>query len=405
MSKVMITPLHCVDCAADLMKRLENASGLQGFSYDGDHNTLTFPEGTDKDKLERVLNADKIFIRQDEATDHEEALIIQKSSKVPIHDKNHDVDHAKNHGHDHSHDHGHNHSRGGHLSNLKETSSEKNILLVFVLNLVFSIMEFIAGIMLNSTSIFTDAIHDFGDALSVGLAWIFEKLSLRHSDRQFTFGHRRFSLLGALITGTFLIVGSLISLSRAIPRLLSPEEVNYSGMLYLSIAAIIINGAAAWLLMGRRSKNESILTVHMLEDLLGWVGILIISIILHFKPWYFLDPIVSVLIALYILKEAVPQTVDTIKILLESVPEGADISELEKGILGVKGVHGLSHLHFWSMDGEENTFAVTLFTKAADPLEQQRIRREVQSLLAPRGVNCSTIEIDYDPEGLIQGRN
>lgn len=386
MSKVHITPLHCVDCAADLLNRLEKATGHPGFIYDKHHRTLTIPEGADRDQLEHVLNADKIYILRGGEKSYEDPLHSEHNSKKA-------EGHEKKQGH---HEH---------LTGIKARSSEKNILLVFALNLVFSIIEFIAGILLNSTSIFSDAIHDFGDALSVGLAWVFERLSLRHSDKQYTFGHRRFSLLGALITGTFLILGAFVSLSRAIPRLLSPEEVNYSGMLYLSIAAIIMNGLAAWLLMGKRSKNESILTVHMLEDLLGWVGILIISIILHFKPWYILDPIVSILISLYILKEATQQTVGTVKILLESVPEGVDIHELEQGILGIEGVHGLSHLHFWSMDGAENNFAVTLFTDAADPLEQQRIRRQLQSLLAPQGVNCSTIEIDFDPEGLIQGRH
>lgn len=389
--KIRITPLHCVDCAAELVEQLEEASGRPGFSYNEEQRTLKVPEGIDRDRLEHVLNADKIYILPDQE-EHPEAVHRhdgQPTDKAPGH--HHAEVHHKGGGH---HDHG---------TGLRAGSSERNILLVFILNLVFSIIEFIAGFLLNSTSIFSDAIHDFGDALSVGLAFLFEKLSKRHRNQQFTFGHRRFSLLGALITGTFLIVGAIFSLTRAIPRLLAPEPVNYSGMLYLALAAIVMNGLAAWLLLGRRSKNESMLTVHMLEDLMGWVGILIISVILHFRPWFILDPIVSILISLYILKEAIPQTVDTVKILLESVPEGVDLKGLEQSILAVKGVHGVRHLHFWSMDGEENNFAVTLFTDCADVKEQQRIRRQVQDLLPPRGVNCATIQIDYDPAKLILG--
>lgn len=386
MPKIHISHLHCTYCADDLMSRLEQASGLQGFSYDAQHETLTVPEGTEISRLESVLNADKIYILSEGEQAHRENAT--GSMEEP----------------DHSHA-GHHHASHSHGAVLKGQSSDRNIFLVFLLNLVFSIIEFAAGLLLNSTSIFSDAIHDFGDALSVGLAWIFEKVSMRHRNRRFTMGHRRFSLLGALITGTFLIMGSIFALTRAVPRLFDPEPVNYSGMMYLSIAAIIMNGFAAYLLMGRKSKSESILTVHMLEDLLGWIGILLISIILHFRPWYILDPILSILISLFILYEAMKQTMETIKILLESVPEGVDIEGLEDGLLRIEGVHGLSHLHFWSMDGQENNFAVTLFTDAEDIFAQRRIRREVQDLLVPEGVTCSTIELNYDPEGLIEGRH
>ena len=387
MKQYHITMLHCRDCADELVERLETATGHKGFAYDAEEGVLTVQDGEDFDKIESVLNADKILILddlEDAPSDSEELSV--------------DSTHHEDSGHSHEHHHHNSNHHGNHAAN---GAAEKNILLVFLLNLIFSIIEFFAGIAMNSTSIFSDAIHDLGDALSVGLAWIFEKISQRHQDEHYTFGHRRFSLLGALITGIVLIVGSIIALSRAVPRLINPEPVDYSGMFWLSIMAIIVNGVAAYILHGRSSKNESMLNVHMLEDLLGWVGILIISAILHFKPWYILDPIVSVVIALYILKEAIEQTVGTVRILLESVPEGVQINDLEKKILQVKGVHGLTHLHFWSMDGEQNNFAVTLFTEENSVSEHTRIRKDVQNLVAPMGVNCSTIEINYDPDRLI----
>lgn len=442
MRQFKITTLHCTSCANDLVHRLEEASGLSGFTYDPVRQLLAVPDDSDFKKIEHILNADKIYIlNHDENPTGENTSplragfnpLLQKQSEEgsddlarsggesrdlrdaehelePYHEQSHDYhhDHGRGSHHanasDHEHGHSHGHGQGGHNHSIAGMA-EKNILGVFFLNLIFSVIEFAAGLILNSTSIFSDAIHDFGDALSVGLAWIFEKVSMRHKNQEFTFGHRRFSLLGALITGTVLSVGSVVALARAVPRLIDPQPVDYSGMLWLSIAAILANGIAAYLLHGRTSKNESILNVHMMEDMLGWIGILLISVILHFRPWYILDPIASVAISLYILTEAVEHTVKTLRILLESVPEGIKISELEQGILAIEGVHGFSHLHVWSMDGEENNFAVTLFTDTAEVAEHSRIRRQVQTLVAPQGVQCSTVEIDYDPHRMILGKN
>lgn len=369
-----ISPLHCGDCSEELIKKMEKETGVAGFAYDPHTRLLNVPEGADEQVVRAVLDAEKVAVTPED----EEA-------------------HVETHRHGHAHHHGHHHSHS-------ENSSVRNIAIVFAMNLLFSISEFIFGALLNSTAIFADAVHDLGDALSVGLAFFLEKKSKKHADSKYSFGHRRFSLLGALITGVVLIVGSLFALGRAVPRLLKPEAVNYDGMLVMAILAIVLNGVSAWALSRGHSRNESMLNLHMLEDMVGWIGILVISLVLRFQPWYFLDPLMSIGISVFILYKAVPQVRSALDILMESVPEGVDLNALEQELLSLPGVHGVGHLHVWSMDGEIHNLAVTLFTHLAEMEQQKELKEKVRALAARIKVQCSTVEMDYDPDKRFLGR-
>lgn len=272
------------------------------------------------------------------------------------------------------------------------------------MNLLFSVSEFIFGAILNSTAIFADAVHDLGDAISVGLALVLEKRSKKHADGTYSFGHRRFSLLGALITGLVLLTGSAFSLTRAVPRLLAPTPVNYDGMLIMALVAIALNAVSAWALSRGSSRNESMLNLHMLEDMVGWIGILVMAIVLRYTDWYILDPLFSIGLSLFIMYKAAPGVWSTLKILMESVPENVPLHEIEAQLLALPHVHGFTHLHLWSMDGQSNNFAVSLFTDVRDPLDQKLLRERVRTLLLPYSVECSTVEIDYDPDKRFVGK-
>lgn len=153
---------------------------------------------------------------------------------------------------------------------------------------------------------------------------------------------------------------------RSVPRLLDPQPVNYSGMFWLSLVAIALNGYAAWILSKGTSKNESMLNLHMLEDVLGWIGVLIVSILMNFTEAYRLDPILSILIALYILYKTVPEFFTTMKILLNGSPENVNVKSLANSIKNVPAVKDLSHFHIWSLDGEENALIVTVLIDSSD---------------------------------------
>ena len=176
----------------------------------------------------------------------------------------------------HKHSHNHNDSR-------------ENIKFVFILNLLFSVIEIIGSILTNSVSILSDAIHDFGDSFSVGLSYLLEKYSNKKSDNKYTYGYMRYSLLGAIITCLILIFGSCVVLYRAIPRIFNPTKVNSNIMIILSIFGILINGYAVYRTSHTNNKNEKAINLHMLEDVLGWISILFGSIIIKFTNFYIIN--------------------------------------------------------------------------------------------------------------------
>ncbi len=402
MTEIIITPLHCGDCSKKLIALLEKETGLTGFAYHEEENSLTLPDSAPIDVVRALLDAEKIAVCHH--IENGQCLCPQCEYGEGAENNAHcacDSRHGRE-GHDHEHGHAHGHAHG-HTHSHAHGGSVRNVFIVFLMNLLFSVAEFIFGTVFRSTAIFADAVHDLGDAMSVGLAFILEKQSRQHADKRYTFGRRRFSLLGALITGIVLITGSLFALLRSVPRLLHPAPVNYEGMLVMAILAILMNAVSAWALSRGHSRNESMLNLHMLEDMLGWIGILVISVVLRFTDWYFLDPLFSIGISAFILHEAAPQVISALRILMESAPENVNMEQVGRGLLSLPGVHGLRHLHLWSMDGETNNCAVTLFTAASSAEDQRRIRLEARQALAPFHVECSTIEIDHDPEKRFTG--
>ena len=368
--------LHCQNCAERLLDRLSQLENGDQIQFDADHHTVEVPEGVNYQKLKLLLNAEKVLLEKvDPHTDH---------------------DHTDTHSHSHTHHH-HDVSdftKGG--------EAAKRMKLVFFLNLIFAIAEFFFGVLFNSAAILSDAVHDLGDALSVGLAWLFQAISTKEANERYTFGHRRFSLLGAWLTALFLIVGSVLVLLHSTPLLLNPEPVNSQGMFWLAIVAVGINAYAAWLLSAGSSANEKVLSLHLMEDLLGWIGVLIVSVVLQFQPWYFLDPLLSIGIAVFILSRSLPSFFSTSRVFLESVPPEVDLGQVEQKIHAIPQVHAVTHLHVWSIDGEENAFTVTLFVSTEAAEEIEIIREQVRRELIPYKVTHSTIEIVPDIEKLIQ---
>lgn len=293
-------------------------------------------------------------------------------------------------------DDNHNHSQNN--------QPKKNIKIAFFINFIFSIAEFIFGSLFNSVSIMSDAVHDLGDSISIGFAWFFQGYSEKRQDERFTFGYNRFSLLGALITAVVLIGGSFFMIYRSIPRLIEPQPVNYSGMFWLSLVAIGLNGYAAWILSKGSSKNEGMLNLHMLEDVLGWIGVLVVSIVMRFTEAYRLDPILSILIALYILYKTVPEFYSTMKILLNGSPENVNVEDLADSINDIPGVKDLSHFHIWSLDGEENALIVTILIDSADTNKVRKIKEDIADIAHESDVkNHITIEITTSKEELEKG--
>lgn len=271
-------------------------------------------------------------------------------------------------------------------------SSKTSIWLAFFLNLSYAIVEFIAGGIFGSSAVLADSVHDLGDALAIGLSACLETISNRQEDKRYTLGYKRFSLLGAMLTALILLTGSVMVLLENIPRLLSPQPVNYQGMLWLGILAIFINLLASLVVRKGQTKNEAILTLHFLEDILGWLAVILVACVLYVTDWYFLDPLLSLLISCFILWKAIPRFWSTLKIFLDAVPEGIETAKLEKELARLTNVKSVHQLSIWSMDGLENNAIIHLCLE--DWEQMIETKEAVRQLLEERGIQNITIEVD-----------
>ena len=270
--------------------------------------------------------------------------------------------------------------------------SSKNMTIAFLLNFSFAIIEFIFGLLFHSSAVLADAIHDTGDALAIGLSTLFEKISTKKEDREYTLGYKRYSLLGALLTSVILLVGSTLVIVENVPKLFAPEKVNYDGMLVLGIVAIVVNTAASRVVSHGHSHNESILSLHFLEDILGWLAVVGVSIILRFTDWYFLDPLLSLIIAGFILSKALPKFWENIQIFLDHVPSDVDLSQLYQEIAVLENVRAITQLNVWTTDGLEKYAMLHICLENPNLLaETQAVLR--QKLLAD-GIAKVTIQTD-----------
>jgi cobalt-zinc-cadmium efflux system protein len=287
----------------------------------------------------------------------------------------------------HNHDHSHHHAEG-------------NIKIAFFLNLGFTIIEIIGGLYTNSLAILSDALHDLGDSLSLGLSWYFQKLSGKGRTKTFTYGYKRFSLLGAIINSIVLLIGSVVILTKAVPQVFAPEQTNVEGMLYLSILGILVNGAAVLKLRKGPTINEKVVSLHLLEDVLGWVAVLIGSIIMMFTNAPFIDPLLSVLISLFVLYNVYKNLRKSFLVILQGIPEGLSIPSIEQKIHDMPEVIDVHDSHAWSMDGQYNVFTLHLRLAQDYTLsEQAKIKNRVRQLLEGEPINHITIECEGKDEG------
>ena len=262
----------------------------------------------------------------------------------------------------------------------------------FFLNLSYAIVEFIAGGIFGSSAVLADSVHDLGDAIAIGLSAFLETISNREEDSRYTLGYKRFSLLGALVPAVILMTGSVLVILENLTKLFHPKPVNDEGILWLGIIAVSINLLASLVVRKGKTKNESILSLHFLEDTLGWIAVILMAIILRFTDWYILDPLLSLVISFFILSKAIPRFWSTLKIFLDAVPEGVETGDLEKDLGALINVKSVNQLSIWSMDGLENNAIIHLCLEDWD--QMMETKNQVRQLLEERGVQNITIEVD-----------
>lgn len=294
----------------------------------------------------------------------------------------------------------HNHDHAGHHHH---HHAGDNIKVAFFLNFGFTILELIGGFLTNSVAIMSDALHDLGDSLSLGLAWYFEKLSKKGSDQNFSFGYKRFSLLGAVINSVILLVGSFIILSEAIPRLWSPQEVHAPGMIGFALLGIVVNGAAVLRLKQGSSINERVVRLHLMEDVLGWAAVLVGGIILYFFDVPILDPLLSVGITLYVLYNVYKNLRQSMKILLQGTPTEIDMVAVKDKLEQLPEISSVHHLHIWSLDGTYNILTLHAVIENNLPLQQTHsIKQHIRLAMADMNVQHVTVEFETPEQGCSQ---
>ena len=270
--------------------------------------------------------------------------------------------------------------------------SKYAVWLAFFLNLTYAIVEFIAGGVFGSSAVLADSVHDLGDAIAIGVSAFLETISNREEDNRYTLGYKRFSLLGALVTAIILMTGSVLVILENVTKILNPQPVNDEGILWLGMIAITINVLASLVVSKGKTKNESILSLHFLEDTLGWVAVILMAIVLRFTDWYILDPLLSLVISFFILSKALPRFWSTLKIFLDAVPEGVETGDLEKDLEALNNVKSVNQISIWSMDGLENNAIIHLCLE--DWEQMTETKNQVRQLLEERGVQNITIEVD-----------
>ena len=294
---------------------------------------------------------------------------------------------SKAHTHAHgSHDHGHMHTTG-------------NIATAFFLNFFFAIVELIGGVLTNSVAILSDALHDFGDSLSLGAAWYFQKKSQKTKTSGYTYGYQRFSLVGAFINSIVLIVGSIFIIREAISRLFNPEQADAKGMLFLAILGIIVNTVAMLRLSKGKSINEKVVSLHFLEDVLGWVAVLIGSIIMMFIDAPIIDPILSLLIASFVLFNVYRNIKPAFSIFLQGAPGNISEIEIENLVKKETDVTDVHDLRMWTLDGNNHVVSMhVVIQNNTDLKNAERIKENIKERLKTLHVMHATIEVEFNPD-------
>ena len=272
--------------------------------------------------------------------------------------------------------------------------SDKKILVAFLLNLVFSIFEFIGGTITGSVAILSDAIHDIGDAASIGTAYFLERKSMKQPDDSHTYGYARYSVLGGLITTVILLVGSLTVIYHAVMRLINPTPINYDGMILMAVFGVVVNLGAAWFTREGDSLNQKAVNLHMLEDVLGWVVVLIGAIVMRFTDFYVIDPILSIGVAAFILFNAVGNLKEVLHLILVKTPEGVKVQQIRKQLAQIDGVIDVHHIHIWSMDGHSHYATMHIVTDG----DGETVKKQVKQALKARGIGHATLELERPGE-------
>ena len=272
--------------------------------------------------------------------------------------------------------------------------TEKNILTAFVLNLAFSLLEFAGGMFTGSTAIVSDAIHDMGDAASIGISYFWEKKSKKQPDETYTYGYTRYSVIGGAVTTLILLFGSVMAILNAFNRIIHPAEIHYDGMILLAVIGTCVNFGAAFFTRQGDSLNQKAVNLHMLEDVLGWIVVLVGAVVMRFTDFAILDPLLSAGVAGFLFAHAAKNLKEILDLLLEKVPHGMDLSDIQAHLSRLDGVLDVHHIHLWSLDGQTHYATMHIVTDS----DAHTIKEIIRAGLAEHGIVHAVLELETAEE-------
>ncbi|MBX3040993.1 MAG: cation transporter, partial [Bdellovibrionaceae bacterium] len=229
-------------------------------------------------------------------------------------------------------------------------------------------------------------------AFAIGLAFFLERLSRKAADDRYSYGYRRFSAAAALVTGFILVAGSVYILSEAIPRFFDPQTPHAQGMIAMAFLGVAVNGFAAWKVSRGVSLNEKMIVWHLLEDVLGWVAVLIGAVIIQVTGWAQVDALLACLLACWILYNVVRNLKEVIGVFLQMVPPGIDLPEIERKVRALVGVKDIHHVHVWSIDGEKHV--LTAHIVAGTETATESLKAQIKGILKQAGIVEATLEFE-----------
>lgn len=271
-----------------------------------------------------------------------------------------------------------------------KTKTQRNILIAFILNLAFAVFEFVGGAITGSVAIVSDAVHDLGDAASIGIAYFLERKSSRQPDKTHTYGYLRYSVAGSVITTLILLFGSVMVIYNAVERIINPVAINYNGMIIFAVVGVCVNLCAAWFTRKGDSMNQRAVNLHMLEDVLGWLVVLVGAVVMRFTDFSLLDPIMSIGVALFILVQAIRGLKEALDLFVDKTPHGICVDELKEHLCHIEDVQDVHHIHVWSMDGRRHYATMHIVTGGDGHHVKDAVRQELKE----HGIVHATLELE-----------
>lgn len=272
--------------------------------------------------------------------------------------------------------------------------TEKNFLIVFILNLLFSLFEFAGGIFTGSIAIISDSLHDLGDASSILVSYFFEKKSHKEPDNKYTFGYGRFSILGGMITSSVLIISSAVLFFHSTKKFTDVSEINYNGMIVFSFAGMIINSVSAFITHKDKSVNGKAVNLHLLEDVLGWIAVFAGAIIMKLTDFVLIDPIISIAVSIFIFINAAKNLKEATEIFLDKIPDDISIDEIKEKLCIIDGITDVHSIRIRKIDNTNNCATMHIITNN-DFVET---KKAVRSVLKEYSINIVTLELETKDE-------